>query len=209
MAASLNEIIENLRQSDQVQLTNIERNIPRMAASGLGDRIEWTLPINQTPNRPWVSRPSTPRPQPAMNPGLRSQMSLPILSGSKPLPPPPIKEARCYTCNSNTHLKIGCPKFTCPHCKKPAPNHLPSECTKRSDKKTCPKPYNKFKPTCTQCRLPLKYDHVAWARGLTDGYTCRCKQKAKKEEPSDEPDLYDSGYYDIYGDKDRNLNGEC
>jgi hypothetical protein len=27
--------------------------------------------------------------------------------------------------------------------------------------------------TCPICRLPYKYDHIAWARGQTDGYTCR------------------------------------
>jgi len=61
---------------------------------------------------------------------------------------------------------------------------------------------------CTKCQLPLKYNHVAWARGLSYGYTCRCDKTPKKEEPS-EPDLYDTGYYDVYGDEDSNLNGEC
>lgn len=32
--------------------------------------------------------------------------------------------------------------------------------------------------TCDTCRRPLEYDHVAWARGLTDGYTCRCPKEA-------------------------------
>ena len=61
---------------------------------------------------------------------------------------------------------------------------------------------------CTKCQLPLKYNHVAWARGLSDGYTCQCNKTPKKEESS-EPDLYDTGYYDIYGDEDGNLNEEC
>lgn len=30
---------------------------------------------------------------------------------------------------------------------------------------------------CPKCRLPLVYDHVAWCRGLTDGYTCRCPKE--------------------------------
>ena len=29
---------------------------------------------------------------------------------------------------------------------------------------------------CPTCRLPLKYDHIAWCRGLTDGYTCQCNK---------------------------------
>jgi len=33
--------------------------------------------------------------------------------------------------------------------------------------------------------------------------------KPPKKEESSEPDLYDTGYYDIYGDEDSNLNGEC
>ena len=43
---------------------------------------------------------------------------------------------------------------------------------------------------------------------VTDGYTCRCDKTPKKEEPS-KPDLYDTGYYNVYGDEDSNLNGEC
>ena len=36
-------------------------------------------------------------------------------------------------------------------------------------------PANNNSSTCPKCRLPLKYDHVAWCRGQTDGWTCRCK----------------------------------
>ena len=41
---------------------------------------------------------------------------------------------------------------------------------------------------CSQCRLPLEYDHVAWCRGQTDGYTCRCcKLKATPPTPPSSP----------------------
>ena len=33
-----------------------------------------------------------------------------------------------------------------------------------------------FGNICPKCRRPYKYDHVAWAQGQTDGYTCRCKK---------------------------------
>ena len=57
---------------------------------------------------------------------------------------------------------------------------------------------------CTECRLPIKYDHIAWCRGETDGYTCQCK-KVKKEEDDNDPEDDERnqglhGYYDIYGD---------
>lgn len=38
-----------------------------------------------------------------------------------------------------------------------------------------PKRPKKESKNCPKCRLPLNYDHVAWCRGFTDGYTCRCK----------------------------------
>ena len=36
---------------------------------------------------------------------------------------------------------------------------------------------------CPLCRLPYVYDHIAWCRGLTDGYTCRCHKKTPLPEP--------------------------
>lgn len=30
---------------------------------------------------------------------------------------------------------------------------------------------------CSKCRLPLVYDHIAWCRDQTDGYTCRCPKE--------------------------------
>src|ERR1700729_1367825 len=37
---------------------------------------------------------------------------------------------------------------------------------------------------CPKCRLPYHYDHVAWCRGLSDGYTCRCHKKPPASEPT-------------------------
>jgi hypothetical protein len=37
-------------------------------------------------------------------------------------------------------------------------------------------PKREFGDLCPKCRRPYKYDHVAWAQGKTDGYTCRCKK---------------------------------
>ena len=37
---------------------------------------------------------------------------------------------------------------------------------------------------CQQCRLPVYYDHVAWARGLSDGYTCKCLGSVTPSIPS-------------------------
>lgn len=37
-------------------------------------------------------------------------------------------------------------------------------------------PKKDFGDICPKCRRPYKYDHVAWARNQTDGYTCRCKK---------------------------------
>jgi hypothetical protein len=34
--------------------------------------------------------------------------------------------------------------------------------------------------TCPSCRLPYVYDHIAWCRGLSDGYTCRCSKAPAK-----------------------------
>ncbi len=47
----------------------------------------------------------------------------------------------------------------------------------KAEKPTLPSsPKKKFGDTCPKCRRPYKYDHVAWAQGQTDGYTCRCKK---------------------------------
>ena len=36
-------------------------------------------------------------------------------------------------------------------------------------------PIRQLKPsTCPTCRLPYVYDHIAWCRGQTDRYTCKC-----------------------------------
>ena len=37
---------------------------------------------------------------------------------------------------------------------------------------------------CPLCQLPYVYNHIAWCRGLTNGYTCHCH----KETPPHEPD---------------------
>ena len=29
---------------------------------------------------------------------------------------------------------------------------------------------------CGECRHPKKYDHIAWRRGLVDGYSCQCSK---------------------------------
>ena len=34
----------------------------------------------------------------------------------------------------------------------------------------------KHREVCPKCRRKYLYDHVAWARGLDDGYTCRCPE---------------------------------
>ena len=38
--------------------------------------------------------------------------------------------------------------------------------------------------TCSQCRLPFKYDHMAWCRGLSNGYTCRCPKRPATPYPT-------------------------
>ena len=54
------------------------------------------------------------------------------------------------------------------------------------------------------------YDHIAWSRGLTDGFTCRCrKAKQTRVDPGNDHVEDDSGFYDIYGEEDGNLTGEC
>lgn len=37
---------------------------------------------------------------------------------------------------------------------------------------------------CPNCHLPYNYDHVAWCRGLSDGYTCRCHKKTPIDIPT-------------------------
>jgi len=93
-------------------------------------------------------------------------MSLPDLQSTKPID----HAQHCYTCNSPTHLQAHCPKAPCFQCKGSLPKHLTTNCPQKKKKKY-PKPYEKFKAMCTKCRLPLKYDHVAWARGLSDSVT--------------------------------------
>ena len=34
---------------------------------------------------------------------------------------------------------------------------------------------------CGVCHLPLQYDHIAWHRGLVDGYSCRCGRTSSSE----------------------------
>ena len=34
---------------------------------------------------------------------------------------------------------------------------------------------------CGICRLPLQYDHIAWHRGLVDGYSCQCGRTSSSE----------------------------
>ena len=36
---------------------------------------------------------------------------------------------------------------------------------------------------CPLCWLPYVYDHVAWCRGLTNGYICRCHKKTPPPKP--------------------------
>src|SRR5271154_246651 len=52
-----------------------------------------------------------------------------------------------------------------------------------------PKPRNnsKKKGTCPKCRLPYISDHIAWCRGLDNGYTCRCHRKPLQPIPEEEP----------------------
>ena len=38
--------------------------------------------------------------------------------------------------------------------------------------------------TCIVCRLPTTYDHVAWARGESDGYSCQCGRDTPASVPS-------------------------
>jgi len=204
---TLQQTVKNLQKSDQVQQQNIEQLLSQMESGRLGDQIERTLFQQHRPNQPWVSQPkeATPpsAPTPIPTPTLHTQMSLPDLQSTKPTN----HAQRCYTCNSTTHLRAQCPKAPCLQHKGSLPKHLTTNCPQKAKKKD-PKPYEKFKAMCTKCRLPLKYDHVAWARGLSDGYTCWCDKTPKKEESS-EPDLYNTGYYDVYRDEDSNLNGEC
>ena len=178
-----------------------------MESGRLGDQIKQTLFRQHRPNQPWVSQPkeATPpsAPAPIPTPTLHTQMSLPELQSTKPID----HAQQCYTCNSTTHLRAQCPKAPCFQHKGSLPKHLTTNCPQKAKKKD-PKPYKKFKAMCTKCRLPLKYNHVAWARGLSDGYTCRCDKTPKKEESS-EPDLYNTRYHNVYGDEDSNLNGEC
>ena len=37
--------------------------------------------------------------------------------------------------------------------------------------------------TCPTCRLPYVYDHIAWCRGQTDRYTCKCNLPQPKMPP--------------------------
>ena len=36
---------------------------------------------------------------------------------------------------------------------------------------------------CALCRLSYVYDHIAWCRGLTNGYTCHCHKETPPPEP--------------------------
>ena len=38
---------------------------------------------------------------------------------------------------------------------------------------------------CGVCRLPLRYDHIAWSRGLVDGYSCHCGRASSEPSPPD------------------------
>ena len=53
------------------------------------------------------------------------------------------------------------------------------------EKKSTPSSSSKkrFGDKCPTCKLPFLYDHVAWAQGKTDGYTCRCKKDAPPPSP--------------------------
>ena len=45
-------------------------------------------------------------------------------------------------------------------------------------------PIRQLKPsTCPTCWLPYVYDHIAWCRGQTDGYTCKCNLPQPKMPP--------------------------
>jgi len=133
-----------------------------MESSRLGDQIERTLFRQHRPNQPWISQPkeATPSsaPTPIPTPTLRTQMSLPDLQSTKPTD----YAQHCYTCNSTTHLRAQCPKAPCFQCKGSSSKHLTANCPQKIQKKD-PKPYKKFKPMCTKCQLPLKYDHVVRA----------------------------------------------
>jgi hypothetical protein len=41
------------------------------------------------------------------------------------------------------------------------------------------------KGNCPDCRRPYQYDHVAWCRGQTDGWTCRCEPKSPTPLPTE------------------------
>ena len=62
------------------------------------------------------------------------------------------------------------------------------------EEKTITYPAKSAKDRCGKCGLDKVYDHVSWCRGLSDGYTCRCRGS------SDESDEWDGSYIDDYVD---------
>ena len=67
----------------------------------------------------------------------------------------------------------------------PSPN--PNDIVVTTSPEPTPEPTSKalIKRTgnCPLCRLPYVYDHIAWCRGLTDGYTCQCHKKTPPPKP--------------------------
>jgi len=215
LAASLIKMSEDLSNANRTQLANIERLAPRLINNGMSDKIRQAFVSGTNSPHTW---------QPAPSQSTEQETGTRIRNDPTPTTTTPKSETapltirttpyttdnkyRCFQCQSTTHFKTDCSQYQCPHCKRNAPGHWPRQCLLDKMTKRVPAPYKKTsKETCPTCRLPKVYDHVAWARGQTDGYTCHCKNKAKEEE-SDDPDLYGTGFYDISGEEDGNLTGE-
>ena len=86
----------------------------------------------------------------------------------------PLKESQEYDLHLRT-LNINSPPYK-PSSPTPSPVPVPAPIINVPVPPQKEKVKKDFGDICPKCRCPYKYDHVAWARGQTDGYTCRCKK---------------------------------
>ena len=86
----------------------------------------------------------------------------------------PLKESQEYDLHLRA-LNINSPPYK-PSSPTPSPVPVPAPIINVPVPPQKEKAKKEFGDICPKCRRPYKYDHVAWAWGQTDGYTCRCKK---------------------------------